>query len=424
MPCSRCLSRRLAFGSLVLAVLVCAAAAQARATVTRPNALDRRVDAIPSSALLSEPARRLVDPARQAAAIRLARWTLPGWIAEQLFEAAALAYFWGSGAAAVLRDRLRRRLRAEGAVRFLFGAALGLIARGAAFLPAFYLYRVDRVMQLSTELTRTWGAFYILHTLLAMIVAGITATVVLWLVDRTHQWYVYAIALILGISVVWSYASPYFQLPGSGEIRPLRGSLAAKLDRLMAQTALPTVPVFVERTRNSPAGRAAVLGWGASRRVVLTDTLLAGSTQAEVLYEFAYELGKIVKGVPVAIALIEGGIVIVFAAVAVLIADRIGFRRDDDSLSRLALLGALLAVVYIGAVAVRNAELRSYDIGADRYAVSLTRDPAAAVRALIRSADQQMQEVCPGRLATLFLDTEPGVGERVAAINGVPSGCR
>ncbi|MBV8654876.1 MAG: hypothetical protein JO160_02455, partial [Candidatus Eremiobacteraeota bacterium] len=129
--------------------------AAARAAVERPNQLDRRVDSISASALLTQPAIALVDPARQRAASRLAHLTLPGWLATALFEAIALAYFWSTGRAAAFRDWLRRRITSEFAMRFLFGAMLGLIARAAALPPAFYLYRVERIMGLSAELTRT-----------------------------------------------------------------------------------------------------------------------------------------------------------------------------------------------------------------------------------------------------------------------------
>jgi Zn-dependent protease with chaperone function len=107
----------------------------------------------------------------------------------------------------------------------------------------------------------------------------------------------------------------------------------------------------------------------------------------------------------------------------VVIADRIRFRRDDDPLSRLAIVGSLLALVYIAAVPVRNAALRSYAFSADRYAVALTGDPAAAVRAIVRDSDQRMEEVCPELSATLFLYVAPGSGARIAAINRVPSAC-
>jgi hypothetical protein len=84
----------------------------------------------------------------------------------------------------------------------------------------------------------------------------------------------------------------------------------------------------------------------------------------------------------------------------------------------------LLALVYIGAVPVRNAALRSYDFDADRYAESIGGDPAAAVRSIVRATVQQMQEACPGLGARLFLNDRPDASARIAAINHVPAGCQ
>ncbi len=367
---------------LLALMLVLLLGSAALAASPRPNALDLRVDTLSRAALMTQPATTLVDPARQAAALRRAHWTVVGWLLMALFEAAALFWLWNSGGAAALRDRLRRRLAHEWEVRFLFGAALALVARLAAFLPAFYLYRVDRTLDLTFELTRWWALFWAFHTLVAMAIAGAIAAAVLWLASRTHQWYLYAIVAILAVSVGWSYAAEYVNSAGTHLVR-------------------------------TPSGAT----------VRVNDLRVAGSTPAEVAYVAAYELGHITNGDRLSMALIEGGVIIVFGALAVVIADRIRFRRDDDPLSRLALVGTLLALVYIAAVPVRNAALRSYDFGADRYAVALTNDSAAAVRSLVREGDQRMEEVCPEWTATLFLYTAPGIGARVAAINHVPNAC-
>ena len=348
----------------------------------RPNSLDFRVNAIPNSTLMSQPATALVDAARQAAALRRAHWTVAGWILISIFEALALFYLWSSGGAAAMRDWLRRRLDREWQVRFCFGAALALVARLAAFIPSFYLYRVDRALDLTFQLTRWWVLLWAYHTVLAMVIAGIIAALMLWLASRTHQWYAYTIVGILAASIAWAYVAQYVTSSDWRYVRAPNG-----------------VTVRVSERR------------------------IAGSTPAEIEYIVAYDLGHLVHGDRLSAALIEGGVIIVFAAIAVVIADRIRFRRDDDPLSRLAIVGALLALVYIAAVPVRNAALRTYDYSADQYAVALTGDPAAAIRSLIRGGDQHMEEVCPEWTATLFLYTAPGIGARVAAINHVPSGC-
>ena len=406
----------------VTAILLVAGGGICAAAVERPNALDRRIDAIPSATLLAQPATVLADPARQDAAERLVNWKLPGWVLIAVFEAIALAYFWRSGAAASLRDRLRRRIASTSLLRFCFGAALGLIARLAALLPAFYLYRVERIMELSTQMTSTWALFWIGHTALAMLVCGIIAAFVLWLVDRTHQWYIYTILAILAVSIAWSNASPYFDVT-TGALNQTNAEVAAEMKVLFAHAGLPDVPVYVGDNRTSPAADAVIQGMGGSRRIVVPSPLAAASSPAELLYDVAFELGDVRERAALWIALIEAAIVIVGATIAVAIADRIGFRRDDDELSRLALVGALMAVVYLGAVPFRNVAVRAFDMRDDAYAVTLTGDRAAAVRSIVRATDQRMDEVCPDISAMLFLDTRPAPGARIAAINGVANGC-
>ncbi|MBV9700436.1 MAG: M48 family metalloprotease [Candidatus Eremiobacteraeota bacterium] len=409
------------YGVAVASLLFLAGFAPAVAAIQRPNVLDRHVTAISDRALMQRPAIVLVDRERQAAASRKVHWTAIGWIVAPVFEAIALFYLWSSGGAASLRNWLARRLRSRWSIRFCYGAALALLARLAALLPAFYLYRVDRTLQLTPMLTRTWGLFWLFHTLLAMIVAGIIAAVVLWLVDRTHQWYAYTVLAILAVSVGWGFASPYVQAP-FGRTRALHGGLVDNLDSLLARAGIAPMDV-VESSRDSPIGEVTVLPAWPERRIIVGRTVVAADTPLEIAYRVAYEVGGIAHDDALSVALIEGGTIIIFAALATGIADRIRFRRDDDPLSRLAIVGALFALVYLVAVPVRNAALRPYVFDADRYAVALTQRPAAAVRALVREADQRMEEVCPESSALLFLSTSPGIGARVAAINHVPSRC-
>ncbi|MBV8116669.1 MAG: hypothetical protein JOZ01_01755, partial [Candidatus Eremiobacteraeota bacterium] len=265
----------------------------ASAASERPNQLDRRVDAIPAAALLSQPAIALVDSARQEAARRRVDLMLPGWVLMVVFEAVALAYFWGSGAAARLRDRLRRQLHADWSVRFAFGAALALLARLAALLPAFYLYRVERIMDLTVELTRVWASFWIVHTLLAMVIAGIVATIVLWLVDRTHQWYAYTILIILAASIAWSYSSPFFEAPASGGVQAAGEDVQARVTETLARGKVPPVPVLVERARGSSQANAVVVGLGPYRKVIVPHWVAAADTTPEIVYAVAYEIGHV-----------------------------------------------------------------------------------------------------------------------------------
>ncbi|HTU70383.1 MAG TPA: M48 family metalloprotease [Candidatus Baltobacteraceae bacterium] len=387
----------------------------------RPNAIDYRLDALSSHMLLSHSAAQLADPARQAAALRLVHWYLPGWFLSVLLPVFGLAYFWRSGHAAALRDALRRRFDDENFVRFVFGAVLGAIVRIAALLPSLYLYRLERLMSQSDQLLRSWSIDWILITLLWMLVVGVVTAGVLWLVDRTHQWYLYTIGIILALSFAVAYLSPVVAAPFE-QIVPMPPRTLAAI-RAIETRAHMAIPVVEQIRVRSHVGTAYVAGLGATQRIVIGNAIVEVTSARELQYVIARQLGFIANGAPWKVALIDALLLIVGAAIAVAIADRFGFRRDDDPVSRFALLGAFFGVLYLFAVPGGNALLRGISLGADGYALSLHVNRAAAVRNVVRATDESLTEVCPDILARVFLQRAPDPAVRVHDINNVVSTC-
>ncbi|HET9030338.1 MAG TPA: M48 family metalloprotease [Candidatus Aquilonibacter sp.] len=389
----------------------------------RPNALDAAVNAIPVSALLSRPASALVDLARASAADRLVHLMLPGWFVAFALQIVVLAYFWQSGMAARLRDRLRRRFESEFIVRFAFGAALGLIGRLASLLPELYIYRLERSMSLSDQLLRGWAIDWMANTVVTMLLAGIVVTIVLRLVDRTQLWYAYTIGCIIAGSIVLAFLQPLVVLPRFGHYEPLPEPYAADAQRLEAAAHL-SVPILVHVNDRSHLESSVVTGLGPTQRIILTDAVLQASTRAEVRFVVARQLGYVASGAPFRIALFDGLFVVFGIALAIAVADRIGFRRDDDPVARLALVGALLGIMYLIVVPMDNAMLRSMSKQSEHYALGLANDRAAAVRNIIRTADQRLESVCVTGAAQLFTQQVLDPAQAVQMANGIPSGCK
>ncbi len=415
-----CIRSIVAFAGAVLCTL--AVPRLAEAALLRPNLLDRAVDSLAAAALLGKPAVALVDPARQAAAIRLEHWLLPGFFIAILAQVVALAYYWQSGTAARVRDRLRRAVPSEFVARLLFGASLALVARAAALLPEFYLYRVERAWSLSDQLLRTWGSRYVVNTLVAMLATGIVIAVVLWLVDRTHHWYLYTTAAIFATSIGLVYLNPLLIAPHIETFAPLPVSAQRIVTSLETRAQVHT-PIVMQAQQGLRQDSAYVLGFGPSTRIAVGDTLIAVASGRELAFDIANELGYVAMHLAWRVALANAIFLIVGAAIAVTVADRVGFRRDDDPVSRLALVGALLGLVYLVVVPIDNTMLRGMSLDADRYAVALTGDRAAAVRSIVRDTEQNMHEVCPDIMTRLFMDDTASPAARIAAINGVPADC-
>jgi STE24 endopeptidase len=392
--------------------------------LSRPNALDRAVDAIPVHDLLTRSPLGLPDPARAAAADRLEQIRLMTWIAMVVLQIAILAWFWSAGLSAELRDRLRSMIRSEFAARFVFGALLALLDRLVALIPEAVQYRYSRIMDLTEMLFRTWLWHWIVATVLAMIVAGLIAAIVLWLADRTHQWYLYTIGAVIGFTLLVSYVTPYAIAPIYRTYAPLQApALARDVASLERRTGID-VAILQERVMpRTRSDNAYVMGWGGSQRVVVPDTLLAAATPGELRFVLARSFAWIAANTGLHLALIQGAFIVVGTALAVFISDRIGFRRDDDPVSRLALLGAILGCVYLVALPLYNGYARNIEIATDEGGIALTADRANAVRLEVRHADQALEPVCPNWFARWYFGDRPSPGQRIAALQGRPNPC-
>lgn len=401
------------------------------AMIGRPNALDREVSALANHVLLSHAPASLVDPARAVAAAHLEQFHVLMWSVAIALQIGILAWFWSSGRSAGLRDYFRSMTRSEFFVRFGYGATLALIGKLAAFIPQGLQYRYDRLMDLNQLLFRAWFVEWLASTLIAMLVAGAIAAVVLWLADRTHQWYVYTIAGVIGFTLLFSYANPLFIAPAYTRYVPFlpTRTLAADIATLQKRTGV-AVPILEEQFyQRTHLGGAYVMGWGGSQRIVVSDTLLAGATEPEMRFIFARATAWVQANSGLHVALIEGAFLVLGTALAVFISDRIGFRRDDDPVARLALLGAVMGCVYLIALPFYNGYMRNVDLATDKAGVALadsiwhSESRADAIRLEIRQADQALRPACPTRFAYWYFETHPAVSQRVAMLQNRPDTC-
>jgi len=411
---------------LVIVLLVGTSALAADSTFAGPTALDRRVSAIPAKRILTQSPTVLVNAARQRDARSLVRFTRPVWFVWTLSQILVLLYLWRSGRGARLRDFLRRLTNNVFLVRFLFGAALAFLTEVATLPASFFDYRLFRIVGISTETFGNWVNDMLISYALTMLVAGIVVTVVLTMVDRTHLWYLYVVAGVFATAFFLSYINPILIEPLFNHYTVLREDrpLAHRLRALTRSVGLGNLPLYVsDLSRRSNTGNAYVVGLGSSKRIVLGDTLLRTATDDEIVFTLAHELGHQVHR-DVWRGTIFGSIVFIFgAAIAVLIADRIGFRRDDDALSRLALVASILLAISVISMPLVNGFSRVIEADADRFALQADPDRVAGARTFIRFADDGMALVCPSRLARLYFYDHPPLGTRIATLTGQPNPC-
>jgi STE24 endopeptidase len=390
------------------------------------NYVDRRVSAIPATDLLTKDPPALVDPRRQQVAGQHALLLRGVYLLNALLQILALVYLWRSGNAARIRDALARSARNPIVLRFLFGAAVVTVATLAAVPAGVVSYRLDVAYALTPEPATTWLRDAIVRWLLAAAVMGALTAFVYTLVARTRLWYLYAAVGLFAFVLASNSLRPVVVAPLFDTVRAVGPAhpIAMQVRALARKAGLPETPVFVDnRSRRTVVATAQITGLGATERIILSDNLLDAATPAEVAFVIAQELGHFQHRDVVRLSLAWTVMLVLCIALGVAVADRVGFRRDDDALSRLPLVGALFGAMLLVALPAYNAYARRLDARADRYAVALTGDRASAVRAFVRLSDESLTPLCPSRIERdLFLD-HPPPGSRIAAVLARPDPC-
>ena len=231
-----------------------------------------------------------------------------------------------------------------------------------------------------------------------------------------------AVLLVLALAVV----GPVLIEPLFNRFRPLEpGPLRARLLELAATMGVPVRDVLVaDASRRTTRVNAYVSGLGRTRRVVVYDTLLAGTGEStgaadEVALVAVHELAHVrhrdvlwgTVGSAALAAVSVLAVVALFDLEAVrrgLAVSGLGDPLAVPGLLLLATLGGLLAAPVASAIS-RWAEAR-----ADWVALEVTRDPVTAVAVERRLALENRADLRPNRLLVAMFASHPVTMARIA----------
>lgn len=233
-----------------------------------------------------------------------------------------------------------------------------------------------------------------------------------------HWWWMAGLlgALLSGV-VTW--LAPVW-LSRVATVRPLADdALARRLLALASRAGAPALGVFEwptgERTRRA---NAALAGLGATRRIIVSDTLLTDFSADEMAVIVAHELAHHAHRDVWRTLLLQTGTLLAGAYVVHglmhALASPAGLAGPFDP------TGAPLLVLLAGGWSVTTTPLahavsRTHERRADRFALDLTRDPASFASAMRRLGQQHLADDSPSPLVRLLWHAHPPMGERLAA---------
>jgi STE24 endopeptidase len=233
------------------------------------------------------------------------------------------------------------------------------------------------------------------------------------LARRLPGWWVIPAAAAFALIVfLFSFLAPLLLAPLFNHYEPLdQEPLRGELRALAGAAGVPVEDVLVEDTsRRTRKANAYVTGLGKTRRLVVSDTLLAEASPAEIQTVVAHELAhRRMRHVLLGTVLSLVGVI----ASTVLVWALLGTTVSDAHRLPLLLLIALALTIVTGPAA--NALSRRWEQNADRFALELTHNQAAYEQAYRRLAATNLSDLDPPKLIYLLLFTQPTPPQRLAA---------
>ncbi len=244
-------------------------------------------------------------------------------------------------------------------------------------------------------------------------------------------WWAWGAAGAAALVVLLSFVFPVLVEPIFNRFTPMPdGPLRTDLIAMAARDGVPVRDVLVaDASRRTRAVNAYVSGFGATRRIVVYDTLLEQASPAEVESVVAHELGHAKRGDVVTGTLLGA----LGAAAAVIMVYLLGSwsgllrRAGIDAIGEprgIALLLALVALAGLVAGPAQNLISRRVEARADAHALALTGDPATFEAMQARLSTVNLADPDPPRWEQVLFGNHPTTVERMAAARAYARGTR
>ncbi len=267
-------------------------------------------------------------------------------------------------------------------------------------------------------------------SLLGAVIGLPLAWVVLTLMNRTGDlWWLYTWVVWSGFQLLMMVLFPTVIAPLFNKFTPLQDqSLKARIEGLMARVGFASKGLFVmDGSKRSAHGNAYFSGFGANKRIVFFDTLLARLQPQEIEAVLAHELGHfklkhIIKRIAMMFVISLGFLALLgYLKTQPWFYDGLGVNpvllpgQANDAMALLLFMLALPVFTFLFNP-LTSLGSRKHEFEADAFAAQHT-DARDLVSALVKMYEDNASTLTPDPLHSAFYDSHPPASVRIRQLN-------
>lgn len=299
-------------------------------------------------------------------------------------------------------------------------SALWLLSLAELPITVYRIFRVEERFGFNRMAPSQFLRDLLLQWALALLIGAPLLALLLWVMGTLERWWLWAWLLLLGFSLLMSWAYPTLLAPLFNRFTPLQDKrLRERIEALAERCGFPLGGIFVmDASRRTAHGNAYFTGIGRAKRIVLFDTLLKSlPDQEELLAVLAHELGHYKRRHVWKLLLLNALLSLLGLDLLFLLSQSDAFfeglgvsRRAPDT----ALLLFLLILPLVGSflAPLLHALTRRFEFEADRFAAQFL-PPEALARALVHLYRDNAATLTPDPLYAAWHYSHPPALERI-----------
>lgn len=327
------------------------------------------------------------------------------------------------GVSVRFRDFVKSRFR-KAWLQMIAYVFLFMLLLGVLFLPIDYaLLRLEQSYGQSNETLSVFLSDHGKSFIIEWIGTIVMVWIFYWVLKRSPQrWWLWFWMISIPLILFVQFVQPVVLDPLFNNFQPLQNQeLKRDILALAAKSGIPADQVYeVNMSERTNAINAYVNGIGSNARIVLWDTTLAKMKTDEILTVMAHEMGHYVErhiywGIAYGIVLGFFGFWLAYHAFRYFLS-RWGHYwnlRGSQDLAALPVLLLLITLMNFVSAPIQNGFSRILEHRADMYAMKMTGDGDAAIRAFRLITKENLSPVTQPKLIKWFCGSHPTTLERI-----------
>jgi len=290
-------------------------------------------------------------------------------------------------------------------------------------------FRIEKKYGFNTMTMKLWLIDIIKSLLISTIIMSILLSVGLLLIQKSPGlWWFWVWCFFFAFSIFMMYISPYVLEPLFNKFTPIEDEgFVDDIKDVMQKAGIKVTRVFkMDASKRSKHTNAYFSGIGKVKRIVLFDTLLEKLDKDEILAVLAHEAGHWKKKhILKHLAIIETiALIVMFAAFKAVQNDFLIelFNISTSSFfAKIIILSFLFSIVSFPFSPLFNYFSRRNEKEADRFTYEITGRTDSMISALVKLSKDNLSNLYPHPLYSLFHYSHPPVLERIRDIKKLES---